>query len=202
MRIAISQCHVKHGGAVNAKFRMNERDELAKVNRFLIGILMHHGHLVQYIEDPSLADRINLINAGHDGMPYDLTIENHLNAFDTTKSGCMVLHAPGGTSRWVDQRAVHTAEPSSPRRLQAEAMSCILASYVGNENLGPRPGWYWGGRTPGMRKDAFLTKTMCPAFILEAGYIDNDKFCDTWFACGRHKQLAEAHYQALDTFKL
>ncbi|RMG39065.1 MAG: hypothetical protein D6732_04510, partial [Methanobacteriota archaeon] len=64
------------------------------------------------------------------------------------------------------------------RRKQAEKISEAIYNKIGTRNLGAMEGYYWGGEHPGTIPDYFLRKTICPSFILEPGFIDNNEFTE------------------------
>jgi N-acetylmuramoyl-L-alanine amidase len=190
MRIALCPGHHKSAkGAVNKKHGLNEHDEATKVVDHAYEILTRQGHTVVIITG-TLGEKVRAINAGD----FDLVIDLHFNAdadhldpedFDNSRGhGAMVMYCPKA-------RVYGDTEPHTVRREQAAVFSFAMHSKLGNRDLGGRPGWYWGSNPP-KKKDYFLRKTNCVAFIPEPGYIDNNGFAEAWLVSGRHREIAEA----------
>lgn len=176
-------------GAVNKKHGLNEYDEATKVADHACEILTQMGHSVTVIAG-KLGDKVRAINAGG----FDVTIDIHFNAdadhldpedYDDSRGhGVMVMYCPKAAT-------YGDPEPQTARRAQADVFSFAMHSKLGNRDLGGRPGWYWGSNPP-EKKDYFLRKTNCAAFIPEPGYIDNNGFAEEWLVSGRHREIAEA----------
>ena len=182
MRIAICPGHhVDAPGAVNHNYELNEHAEACKVVTHAADMLMAAGHDVGVFKG-RLGHKVSAVNGGE----YQLAVDYHFNADadhadphdldDSRGTGCMVMYYPG----------------NAMRKAQADAISRIMAPMLGRRDLGGRPGVYWGGANPGTKPDYFLAHTRCPAFITEAGYIDNNGFAKEWLVSGRHEDLAKA----------
>jgi hypothetical protein len=194
MKIALCPGHHKNArGAVNKKYGLNEYDEATKVIEYAEPLLRGMGHEVEKIIG-RLGTKIALINDGD----FDVAIDYHFNADydhldpddldDSRGHGCMVVYCP--------QNKVYGERESADylRRQQANTFSAAMAPMLDNRNLGGRQGWWWSKLENGkpIYRDGFLTKTNCPAFIPEPGYIDNNRFAEMWLVSDRHAQLAEA----------
>jgi len=132
-----------------------------------------HNCTVSVFEGGKLKDRIHAINLEHQTTKFDVAIDSHLNAdYDHTDPhdkndshghGTMVMYIPH----------------SKTRKAQADAMSASIAETLGERDLGGREGWYWGNVKAGEQPtspDGFLRYVNCPSFVMEAGFIDNNKF--------------------------
>lgn len=190
MKIAICPGHYKEKkGATNKKHKLNEHDEAKLIAFNAADFLKNAGHEVEIIIG-KLVEKVARINAGD----FDLALDLHFNADadhldpndldDSRGHGCMVMYCPQAKVYGDD-------EPNGLRRQQAYLMSEGMSRTVGNRNLGGRAGWYWGSNPP-EKKDYFLRKTNCAAFIPEFGYIDNNGFAEAWLVSGYHKGLSEA----------
>ncbi len=191
MKIAICAGHHEDAkGAENTRYNLNEYDEACKIIPFLETELIAMGHSISILSG-RLGSKVRKINAGN----FDLALDLHFNADydhldpddldDERGHGCMVMYCPKAFN-------YGDAEPQSTRRSQANQMSAAMSGVIENRNLGGRPGWYWGNNPP-EKKDYFLRKTNCTAFIPEFGYIDNNGFASTWLVdAERHAKSAQA----------
>jgi len=165
MKIAICPGHHTDAqGARNAVHNISENEVAKKIVIMLKDLLEEspYNHDVSIIEG-KLGHKVREINKGG----FDLALDIHFNAdaeledTDNKKGyGCMVMHYPTSTTR----------------KQQAAKMSSAIAESLGTKDRGARAAWYWGGSNPGTKPDYFTDKTNCPAFIPEAGYIDNNGF--------------------------
>ena len=192
MKIALSAGHYPtKPGATNQKYTLTEHAEAVKIINHLHAKLAAKRYNVVLISG-TLKEKVASINAANCG----LAIELHFNADDDHTDpqdkddlrgrGCMVMYVPN----------------SAVRKQQADVMSNSIAQYMGQRNLGGREGWYWGNVTESWQKptsvDYFLKATNCPAFIIEPGYIDNNAFAEKWLIAGRHSQIADAIFHAIE----
>jgi len=175
MKIAVCVGHHQaKQGAKNQKHGYTEFMVMRELAPIVAELLREKGHEVEVIEG-ELTHKIERVNAGG----FDLALDLHLNALDTKHRGCMVMYVPG----------------NDERREQADAMSFMMAQYLGELNRGGREGWYWGaGLVEGNPtiKDAFLERTNCAAFIPEPFFIDYDQSVEKWLVSGRFMMVAEA----------
>jgi len=170
MKIALCPGHHRDAkGAVNLKHGLNEHDEAKKVVLHLSQRLQQSGHDVSVFTG-HLTHKINCINNGG----FDLALDIHFNAGGG--HGCEVVYVPH----------------SPTRHAQASVMASTICAYMGSRNRGAKEGYWMGGEHPGTKPDAFVSETMCPAFIPEQLFIDNDAEVEKWLLSGRHDQLAEA----------
>jgi len=174
MRIAICAGHYPNRpGAKNKKFNIVEHDVAFKVVEHLEEILSSNGDDVIVISG-TLSQKIKKINEEHKKKKIDIALDVHFNADpeeddtdDNVGYGCEVIYCPG----------------NSKRQKQAAEMSDIIAHFLGSRDRGAKEGWYWGsGVINGKptKKDAFVSRTACAAFIPEPGFIDNNRFCEMY----------------------
>lgn len=195
MRIALSHCHnEKAQGAVNKRYGLTEYQQGGLVLEFLAEILTLKGHDVRVFEGNSLREKIAAINA----WGADLAVEPHFNADadhldpedndDSRGRGIMTMYCPQYGAYGIQESLAYK------RKQQADAFSAAMYEHLETRNLGGRQGWWWGKTVAGkpVYRDGFLTKTNCPAFIPEPGYIDNARFAADWLVSGRQAEIAEA----------
>jgi len=200
MNIAICPGHtVIARGAVNHKYGINEHDEAVKVAMNLMELATRAGHNPRYIAG-SLTHKVEEINAGN----YQLALDIHFNADndhldpddidDSRGSGVMIMYYPHA-------KTYIAREPESIQRTRAATASKAMAEYLEEQDLGARPGWYWGKLENGIpiHKDYFLRKTVCPSAIPELGYIDNNAFSKRWLISNKHDKLAIAIMLGLES---
>ncbi len=164
MKLAICPGHTQNRpGAKNRKYKLNEHQCALHVVRNFIELAPKDWEVQTFIG--SLRGKVQAINSEN----FDLAIDVHFNAdpetedADNTKGhGCGVVYYP----------------KSIKRRNNAQKFSGVMAQYLGEHNIGAIPGYYWGGKTPGKKLDYFTSKTRCPSFITEQGFIDNNAFAE------------------------
>jgi len=182
--------HQDRQGAINKKHNTTEYREAVVIQEFMVDILKSLGVKV-YIFNGKLSDKVEYINSIKPSLALDLHFNadaDHLDPEDLDDDrgfGCMVMYCPQKNNYGVPETHSYS------RKSQAQRMSDGLSKWLKTKNLGARQGWYWGSNPPS-KKDYFLRKTSCPAFIPEFGYIDNNRFCETWLISNRHAELAEA----------
>ena len=119
-----------------------------------------------------------------------LAVELHFNADDDHTDpmdkdnkrghGCCVLYYPN----------------NPVRRLQAAAASHSIANVLYVRDNGAQEGWYWGdgkGEVP----DYFLRKTICPSFILEPFFMDNEGEVRDFLVNNRHVDIVDAVFDSV-----
>jgi len=184
MKIAVCAGHHEAAqGAVNAKHKISEHEAATPIVEFLAKELKNFGHEAAIFHG-RLKEKVRAINEGH----FDLAIDLHFNASPNKKAkGCMVMYYPTSTTR----------------KQQADKMSKTIADGLGQDDLGGRPAWYWGGSNPGTKPDYFTDKTNCPAFIPEPGFIDQDDFVEQYLLDENgYKRIAKVVAAALNDFKI
>lgn len=203
MKIVICPGHYpERPGAVNKKHGLNEHQEATKVVHELHKLLETSGHEV-FIRTGRLSYKVREINR----LRPDLALDIHFNADadhldpedlnDDRGTGCMVMFCPKAKS-------YEDPEPPSERQKQASTMSEIISNTLGVKDHGARPGWYWGSldsKGYPKKKDYFLTHTICPAFIPEPLYIDNNRDCEEWLLSNKHDVIARGISEAIETIK-
>ena len=117
-----------------------------------------------------------------------LAVELHFNADDDHSDpldkdskrghGCCVMHYPN----------------SLVRKRQAIAASRSLSDALGVRDNGGQEGWYWGNGTV---PDYFLRKTVCPSFILEPFFMDNEAEVRTFLVNNGHADIVNAVFNAV-----
>lgn len=169
-RIGICAGHYpSRSGAVNRKFSLNEHQQALMVNEILVPILIEQGHEVFEING-TLSQKIARINE----LNLDAAFDVHFNAGGG--HGCEVIYVPGSDYRFK----------------QATKMSAAIAKHLGVNDRGAKEGWYQGGSNPGTKRDAFVSKTNCAAFVPEPFFIDNNAEVEEFLVSRRHKDIAIA----------
>lgn len=207
MKIAVSRCHNKrHQGASNERYGITEYQVGEHITHSLASLLVDDGHHVEYFEGrlkdkDGVPGKVTQINNGH----FDVAVETHLNADtdhldphdldDTRGQGSMVMFYPKAMTYTIP-------EPMSERQQEAALINSMISTFMGQRNLGARPGWYWGDLEDGIPKfkDYFLKATNCASFIFEPGYIDNNKFAKHWLLDGGCDKLAQAIHFGLSMY--
>jgi len=202
MRIALSVCHHKDApGAVNKHYDITEYQVGRIITTVLASLLKEDGHEI-FLTEGKLSHKVNEINSWKPDLAFEVhqnADNDHLDPEDLDDSrglGCMTLFYPSANTY-----AEH--EPMSPQKQDAENLNSSLSTYMGQKNLGARPGWYWGSLDSNgnpTHKDYFLRKTACRSFILEPGYIDNNKYAKRWLLDGGFEKLAQAIHFAISLF--
>jgi len=174
MRIVLCPGHYPNRpGAKNKKFDILEHNAAVKVIAHLEEVLLSKGDDVIMITG-TLSQKIKKINSEHQKKKIDIALDVHFNADpeeddtnDNIGYGSEVIYCPGSTLR----------------HKQAAEMSDTIAHFLGSYDRGAKEGWYWGsGVINGKptKKDAFVSRTACAAFIPEPGFIDNNRFCEMY----------------------
>ena len=123
----------------------------------------------------TLEQKVRKINKIRPEFAFDL----HYNAGPSTANGCEVLYYPLA---------------GDVRREQAELLSHVIADRLGVRDRGAKAGWYRGREGVPLY---FCAKTICPAFVVEPGFISNDWFVETYLL-GDRSALADAIALAIE----
>lgn len=135
-------------GAVNKKYGFNEWGLMVPFANLICDIGNSGGFNCQLVCDNRLPEKVDFTNR----IKYDLALDLHLNACNTEARGSECLY-------WS------TSEKS---KVYAH---CINSSMNHTVNRPLKP------ITFNERGSFFLHKTICPAVIVEAAFIDNDRDC-------------------------
>ena len=193
--------HMLAQGAVNKKSGITEwaaaSEVVSRASTLLTSLEMKNT-----VVKGRLREKVSAVNSHPDAT---LALDIHFNAdcdhldpndLDNTRGrGCMVMYAP-------PEKSFSDPRKDTIRRRQAQAMSSAIATVLGNPDRGGRAGWYWGGVGNGIpsKKDYFLTRTMCAAFIPELGYIDNNGFAEEYLNDIGYQILAEGVVAGIRSF--
>jgi len=181
MKLFLSAGHHKaRTGASNKQFGLTEHQQALRVLRAFedFNKLTNRYEIVK--EEGGLINKVATCNEFHPDLAMDIHFNadfDHLDPFDENDDrgrGVMVMYCPN--AKEYGQR-----EEYSIRHEQADKMSSVLYKESGalnSKDLRGRAGWYWGSLENGKptKRDYFLRKTNCPAFIPELGFIDNNAF--------------------------
>jgi len=183
--------HAARQGASNKNYNLTEYVCASEVVLLASKKLIDDNVCEVHIVDGTLSHKVKYINE----YKFDLALDYHFNADadhldpddndDSRGRGCMVMYVPN----------------NSTRKHQAASFSSSMVNSLSTIDKGAREGWYWGGDNPGTIKDYFLRKTNCPAFIPEAGYIDNNGFAKEFLLTNDgYERLADALVDAIKEF--
>jgi N-acetylmuramoyl-L-alanine amidase len=176
--------HVDRKGKESPHYpQFNEHDVATKVVADVVKELEKLGCTVGVV-----SGKLPVKVAGVNKLKPKLAVELHFNADDDHSDpldkdskrghGCSVMYYPN----------------SLVRKRQAIAASRSLADALGVRDNGGQEGWYWGNGTV---QDYFLRKTVCPSFILEPFFMDNEAEVRTFLVQNKHVDLVDAVFNSV-----